>query len=100
MEIDDLIRRLREEDFTISPRMEAADVLTTLQAERDALRERVKVLEGALDEADMGITALERYADRAWAGEVDAGGRELSRQVHCKFEDYRKARAALKDADT
>lgn len=68
---------------------------------REDLAADVKRLTAALDEADMAIASLSNYADRAWRGEVDAGARELRRQVDCKFADYWKARPAKeKEGDT
>ena len=57
-----MVARLRGQD-AIPNRNEVADFIITLAAERDALIDRVKVLEGALKPfADIGETAIEMLA--------------------------------------
>lgn len=77
--------------------------LAEITAERDTLAkqaEEIQTLTGQLAEArdlleevDMAISSLIIYADRAWQGEVDAGAREIRRQINCKFAEYWKGRA-------
>ena len=65
----------------------ATAALTAALAREAALRE-------ALEEADHARISLYHYAYRAHAGDVDAGGRELKRQVLLKFGTFEKAYAA------
>lgn len=89
---DDLTKRLRDEDFTIAPRMEAADTI-------DALRGRVKVLEGALELACDCADELQRPDSRMCCDGRECGCYGATHHDNARHY-LQEARAALKDADT
>ena len=63
------------------------------RAEISGLKAQLAEAMDLLEEADMSISSISNYADRAWRGEVDAGAREMRRQIDCKFAAYWKGRA-------